>query len=199
MRLEHISISNFKGVRSQSFEPTKFSCLVGENNAGKSTVMQAVVYALNRPTQLPSSHFYDPAEPVTFELRFSGVDGSHIARLAKEAQQKIAALVIEGTLSLRVQYAPGEKAAVTAPRQVTIEARYQSTAIDDAFAGKKGQGAIEQVVADIYPEFKAAQPEPLKTIAGAKAFINAQVAELGQDQFGPSYAPGVSEFLCSRG
>lgn len=49
MKLERISISNFKGIRAQSFEPSKFSCLVGENNAGKSTVMQAIVYALNRP------------------------------------------------------------------------------------------------------------------------------------------------------
>lgn len=189
MKLDRISISNFKGIRSQSFAPSTFSCLVGENNAGKSTVMQAVVYALNRPTQLPSSHFYDPAEPVSFELRFSGVDGGHIARLAEEAQQKIAALVIDGIFSLRVQYVPGEKVAVTALRRVPIEARYRSDAIDDSFKGKKGQGAIEQVVAEGYPEFKAAQPEPLTTITVAKAFINAQVAALGQDQFALSYEP----------
>lgn len=189
MKLDRISISNFKGIRSQSFAPSTFSCLVGENNAGKSTVMQAVVYALNRPTQLPSSHFYDPAEPVAFDLRFSGVDGSHIARLADEAQQKIAALVIDGIFNLRVQYVPGEKVAVTALRRVPIEARYQSDAIDDAFKGKKGQVAIEQVVADSYPEFKAAQPEPFTTITVAKAFINAQVAALGQDQFALSYGP----------
>lgn len=188
MKLERISISNFKGIRAQSFEPSKFSCLVGENNAGKSTVMQAIVYALNRPLQLPASHFYDPAAAVTFELRFSGVEGSHIARLAEEAQQKIAALVIDGVLSLRVQYAPGEKAAVTVLRRVPVEARYQSDAIDDIFGGKRGQGAIEQVVAEVYPEFKAAQLEPLKTIGAAKAFISAQVDGLAEDQFKLSYA-----------
>lgn len=189
MKLDRISISNFKGIRSQSFEPTKFSCLVGENNAGKSTVMQAVVYALNRPTQLPSSHFYDTATPVTFELRFSGVDSSHIARLAEEAQQKIAILVIDGVLSLRVEYAPGDKVAVAALRRVPVEARYKSDAIDNAFAGKKGQGAIDQVVAEIYPEFKAAQSGALKTISAAKEFVNAQVAGLDQNQFALSYSP----------
>ena len=117
------------------------------------------------------------------------MDGSHIARLADEAQQKIAALVIDGIFNLRVQYVPGEKVAVTALRRVPIEARYQSDAIDDAFKGKKGQVAIEQVVADSYPEFKAAQPEPFTTITVAKAFINAQVAALGQDQFALSYGP----------
>lgn len=189
MKLERISITNFKGIRSQSFEPSKFSCLVGENNAGKSTVMQAIVYALNRPTQLPSSHFYDPEAPVTFELRFSDVDGTHIARLAEEAQQKIAALVTDGIFSLRVQYAPGEKVAITVLRHVPIEARYQSDVIDDAFAGKRGQGPIEQVIADVYPEFKAAQTEPLRTIGAAKAFISAQIEALAADQFTLSYAP----------
>lgn len=189
MRLERISISNFKGIRAQSFEPSKFSCLVGENNAGKSTVMQAVVYALNRPTQLPSSHFYDPAAPVIFELRFSRVDEAHLARLAEEAREKIAALVIDGTFSLRVLYAHGEKVAVTALRRVPIEVRYQSAAIDDAFLGKRGQGQIEQVIAGIYPEFQAAQQEPLRTIGAAKMFLNAQIDDLPDDQFTFSFAP----------
>lgn len=45
MRLERITIANFKGLREVQFEPTRFSCLVGENNAGKSTVLQAIVTA----------------------------------------------------------------------------------------------------------------------------------------------------------
>lgn len=189
MKLERISISNFKGIRSQRFEPSKFSCLVGENNAGKSTVMQAIVYALNKPAQLPPSLFYDQAEPVTFELRFSGVGDGHIARLAEEAQQKIAALLIDGTFCLRVQYAPGEKVAVAVLRRCPVEARYLSDAVDEAFAGKKGQAAIEQVIADMFPEFRAAQAEPLKTIGSAKTFINAQIDALPDDQFTMAYAP----------
>ena len=45
MRLERVSIANFKGLREVQFEPTGFSCFVGESNAGKSTVLQAIVYA----------------------------------------------------------------------------------------------------------------------------------------------------------
>lgn len=189
MKLQSISISNFKGIRSEKFEPSKFSCLVGENNAGKSTVMQAIVYALNRPHQLPASHFYDPAVPITFELRFSGVKSSHIARLAKEAQQKIADLVISEVFCLRVQYAPGERLAISVLRRVPIDVRYQSDAIDEAFGGKRGQSAFEQAVTEVYPEFKAAQLEPLKTISAAKAFINAQIDALADEQFMRAYAP----------
>lgn len=187
MRLERIKISNFKGIRSQEFEPSKFSCLVGENNAGKSTVMQAIVYALNRPTQLPPSHFYDPAEPVAFELRFSGVDHRHLMRLAEEARDKISDLVLDGSLTLQVQYTPGEKVNVTVLRRLPVEARYQTNAIDDIFAGRKGRASIEQAIADHYPEFKAAQIEPLTTLGAAKAYISAQIARMPADQFALSF------------
>ena len=40
MRLSEIEISNFKGLNSEVFKPKSFSCLVGENNTGKSTVLQ---------------------------------------------------------------------------------------------------------------------------------------------------------------
>lgn len=88
MRLERITIANFKGLRDAQFEPTRFSCLVGENNAGKSTVLQAIVTALNRPTQLPRSLFYDETLPVVFTLRFVEVSGGDLQRLADEQLEK---------------------------------------------------------------------------------------------------------------
>lgn len=73
MQLSNIEISNFKGLKSENFSPKSFSCLVGENNAGKSTVLQALVYALNRPKSIPASMFYDEDNPVVFKLKFEGV------------------------------------------------------------------------------------------------------------------------------
>lgn len=189
MKLERISISNFKSIRSQSFEPSKFSCLVGENNAGKSTVLQAIVYALNRPSQLPLSNFYDPESPVTFELRFSGVDESHLARLAEDAQKKITALVTDGIFSLQVLYVPNEKFTVEALRRVPIDSRYQTEEIDNAFFGKKGKSQIEEVIVQRYPEFNALHNEPLNAISAAKAFINEQIEALADDQFTMAYRP----------
>jgi putative ATP-dependent endonuclease of OLD family len=75
MRLKEIEISNFKGLQSASLELGPFGCLVGENNAGKSTVPQAIVYGLNRgrPAQLQPELFYDAAQPIVFALDFEGV------------------------------------------------------------------------------------------------------------------------------
>ncbi|MBA2658208.1 MAG: AAA family ATPase [Nitrosospira sp.] len=60
MKLEEIRICNFKGLKEARFQPMDFACLVGENNAGKSSVLQAIVTSLNRPSHIPPSLFYMP-------------------------------------------------------------------------------------------------------------------------------------------
>lgn len=84
MQLSRIEIRNFKGLQSVDFEPSSFGCLVGENNAGKSSVLQAIVHALSRQGQLPETLFYDAALPVVFTLAFSNVGEAHLLRLAEE-------------------------------------------------------------------------------------------------------------------
>lgn len=188
MKLKHISISNFKGIHADALDPESFTCLVGENNAGKSSVMQAIVFALNRPKNISSSHFYDPHQPVAFEIVFSGVTEAHMARLSEEARGKIAGLLVDEELALRVQYAPGESVSVLVKRQQPQEARYRSDAIDAVFAGKKGQAAIEESLWKTYPEFKAAYSEPLKTLGAAKAFLSEQILKLPEEAFTLEYS-----------
>jgi hypothetical protein len=42
MRLEHIRIDNFRGLSQVNMPFSRFGCLIGENNAGKSSVFQAL-------------------------------------------------------------------------------------------------------------------------------------------------------------
>jgi predicted ATP-dependent endonuclease of OLD family len=97
MLLAQIEVENFKGLHKATFEPGNFSCLVGENNAGKSSVLQAIAYILNRPNQLQLSLYYDPSKPVIFRGHFTGVTPAHLDRLADEHRQKLSPLVIDET------------------------------------------------------------------------------------------------------
>ncbi len=202
MKLEYIEIRNFKGIREATLSPDTFTCLVGENNAGKSSVMQALVIALTRPRNIPPTHFYDTAKPISFELRFSGVDHRHLARLSSDAKEKISELAVDGVLTLRVQYAPGESVAVSTKRRLPKDERFRLSTVDAALAGKKGQAAIEDVVWGLFPEFKEACSAPLKTQAKAREFVSEQVAKLSKDAFSlvddvlPSgFSPSISPLM----
>lgn len=181
MQLEKISIVNFKGLVSAEFEPTSFGCLVGENNAGKSSVLQAIVYALNRPNQLPLGLFYDQAVPVEFKLRFNQVTELHLERLAEEHRSKMSEIVVDETLSLTIRYAPNEKVQVTALRSTPVEPRYRKDGIDAALTGKRG-AAIREALLENYPELSDGLPEAF-TIGSAKEFLAMRIAQLPPASF----------------
>ncbi|MET3371232.1 energy-coupling factor transporter ATP-binding protein EcfA2 [Variovorax boronicumulans] len=177
MQLQRLRVKNFKGLRDQAFEPSGFSCLVGENNAGKSSVLQAVVTALKKPAQLAASQFYDTTQPVEFEFTLVGVDDGHLARVATENREKIAALVVDGALTICLRYALGEKAVLTVMRLVPTDPRYQDDNVAAVFDGKKG-AAVADALQEVFPEFAHALQEQPKTATAAKAFLKAQIAQL---------------------
>lgn len=200
MRLHRLLIKNFKSLRNQFFEPTRFSCLVGENNAGKSSVLQAVATALNRQAQLAASHYYDPHSPVEFEFCLADVDDRDLARVAEENRQRIADLMVDRTLTFCVRYVLGEKVSLTAKRLMPAEPRYRTEAIEAAFDGRKG-AAIRGAFDNAFPEFVAALPEAgFTTQRDAKAFLREQIARLPREQHVLEESPlpsGISASITS--
>jgi putative ATP-dependent endonuclease of the OLD family len=151
MQLERIQIINFKGLRSVEFWPSSFGCLVGENNSGKCSVLQAIVHALTRSGQLAPGLYYDPAVPVEFRLVFTGVTHNHLLRLAEEHRARIGELLVGGKFELIVRYPPEQKCETTAVRRAPREQRYRDDSIVAALQGKRGD-AVAEAVQESYPE-----------------------------------------------
>jgi putative ATP-dependent endonuclease of the OLD family len=183
VQLHRLEISNFKSLRGQTFEPTRFGCLVGENNAGKSSVLQAVATALNRPAQLAASHFYDPHVPVELKFTIADVAEGDLMRLAEEHRPRIASLLVDGSLSFCVRYAPGEKVSLTAMRLLPSDPRYAPEAIDAAFEGRRGAVAIQRAFEDSFPELVGNIPDGgFATQGAAKRFVDEWIANLPREQ-----------------
>lgn len=187
MRLQQISISNFKGLREAECEPRSFACLIGENNAGKSSVLQTIVYALNRPTELPRNVFYDDERPITLQCTFDNIDGADLSRLADEHRQKIAPLIYEGRFGLVVRYKCGEKVDLKVVKKTPLDERLREDQIGETLKGKRGN-AIRIAFDEHYPEWAAALP-PDVNLSQAKEFLADQIAQLPDDQFGFDEAP----------
>lgn len=186
MKLERIDISNFKGLQNASFEPKKFACLIGENNAGKSTVLQAIVHALNRPTQLPLGLHYDAALPIVFRLAFTDITEPHLLRLAEEHRSKIADLVVDGRLNLVVRYPPNERMEVLEIRRVPRDARFSSEGITAAIGGRRG-GALRDAFVTAYGDV-GNHPENW-SMGAAKECLEAHIKTLPDAEMETREAP----------
>ena len=200
MILEKIDITNFKGLKAATFKATKFSCLVGENNAGKSTVLQAIVGALKQ-VSLSSSQLYDPEICGEFKLTFSGITDADLERLSEGHRGKIEPLVGQGRFTLIARCKAGEKAEYRILRKVPREARYRDESIDLVFKGKRG-GAIRAALEDGYPEFIANAPGDLSTIGKATEYLQQCLASLTEQELeivdGPlpsGMAPSITAFI----
>lgn len=77
MRLTKFEIQNFKGIASASFEWDRYIVLIGENNVGKSSVLQAQHWFLSgsaiKDDQLCYNHNVDEANPVELVGHFSNL------------------------------------------------------------------------------------------------------------------------------
>lgn len=198
MIFDSIEISNFKGLRRASFTPRNFSCLVGENNAGKSSILQAIVYALNRPQYLPESMFYDAEVPIEFHCCFSIVTEAHLQRLAEEHLRKIQPLVENEVFRVVVRYRLGEKVEIKVVKNVPVEERLRDENINEAFKGKRGAG-IRAVVEELYPEWLEDFPRGVN-LTEAKEYIKERVSQLPSEHFQPGEVDlpsGISSSITS--
>jgi putative ATP-dependent endonuclease of OLD family len=52
LKLDSLTIQNFRALEKISLPLSTFGCIIGENNAGKSSVLHALVFALtDRPLE----------------------------------------------------------------------------------------------------------------------------------------------------
>ncbi|MCJ2035371.1 ATP-dependent nuclease [Methylobacterium sp. J-068] len=180
MKLEQLHISNFKGLKKAEVKFDSFDCLVGENNSGKSSVLQSVVWALGRSGTLPTALYYDQNTIVEFNLVFIEIDSRDLLRLSLEQRDKIQDLIIDGKLQLRVKFPPNEKCETLVLRRTARDERLREPQIAATLQGKRGASVI-QAVQENYPEFAADLPQGA-TATAAKAFLKACISALPEDQ-----------------
>lgn len=175
MKLALVEIENFKSLRSAAFRPGEFACLVGENNAGKSSVLQAISIALKPPSELPQTLFYGTSQPIEIRLSFEDVTDQDIARLSPEHQAKLRPRIRDQKLTIITSYSVGSRVAIKMLSPQPTEERYREEAIDDAFRNKRG-GGIMVALNESYPEFSC-DDLAFKTNRAAKEYVKQRIAE----------------------
>ena len=86
-RLSHLRIKNFRACKDVSLPLEGYTPLVGQNNTGKSSILQALSWVL-KPAALSIRDFYDPDQPVEVVACIDGITDEILGRISEEKHRK---------------------------------------------------------------------------------------------------------------
>lgn len=75
--ISYVSIENFRACQSIEIPLRLYTPLVGQNNTGKSTILEAIRWAL-KPTGIKSTDFCDPSKPLIVSVKIERNHGSSV-------------------------------------------------------------------------------------------------------------------------
>ena len=188
MNLEHISVENYKGLQKVECNLSEFVCAVGENNSGKSSLLQALLLFVNG-TKLSKAEFYDSENDILIKARLAGVTDEILSTLTGEQRTKIEPYVDSGKLVLARRYATDGTSKLRVVTLVPIENKYHADKVDSLFKGKKGKDNRE-VLLTYYPETTTPEESSnVSTQKAAKEIIERYIENMPADQLKPDDIP----------
>lgn len=176
MRISHVHVQNYRGLRDLQIPLSQFGCIIGENNAGKSSILQALDIFFSGPT-LKDSDFYDMRNGLRIEVTFEEIKDEDLARLAEEHRGRIEKVAEGGKLTLsRIYQSPG-KGILRQVDYVPADRRYWPSSVQELVAGKRGDELRGSAVY-VFPELreslsqKPTQKEVKDAVAGLAAGLS---------------------------
>lgn len=88
MELTNLWIENYKGLREIDLPLSRFGCVIGENNAGKSSLLQALSLLVSG-TALSRENFFDPSKEIRIALRLVDITEADLVKLEAGHRTKI--------------------------------------------------------------------------------------------------------------
>lgn len=186
MHISSIKIKNYRGIKSDELDTSIFTCVIGENNAGKSTILLATSLFFSG-SSLSKSDFHDEDEPIEIELTFSEINDGDINRLSPDHRDRIKEILVEDKLTLTRLYNTDGKSDLLCSRLAPKEGKYSKDVVGAIMKGKKGK-EISQSVIEILPQHTE-KFEGLTTQKDVFAKLDEVVAELPTEQKEIKLAP----------
>lgn len=179
MKLTNLHVTNYRAARDVEIPLSPFVCITGENNAGKSTILQSLSLFLSG-TSLSPSDYFDPASPVTIEVTCELVDENDLGLLADEHRERIASILDAGSITFVRRYGIDRKGELGYYGQVPLDQRFWDENVNALLTGKRG-GAIRTSTIEVFPELTE-RAEEFTTQAAAKGAIAELASGLPADQ-----------------
>jgi predicted ATP-dependent endonuclease of OLD family len=149
MKLSSIKIENFKGLKCCEANIADFTCIIGKNNAGKSTFLQALELFVSG-SSLSEKDFYDSGQDILITVVLGDITKEDLDKIS-EHRDRIEPYIVEQQLILARRYSTDGKSKLRLVTKVPKEEKFRKEAIDENFKGKKGN-ELAECMQTIYPE-----------------------------------------------
>lgn len=151
MLISHVAIENYRALRDVQLPVSRFACLIGENNAGKSSSMQALKLFFSG-TKLPVTNFFDTERPVRIAVTFDKITDGDLARLAPEHRDRVATMLTNRCLTLVRVYSPDGKSSLLYNTSVPADPRFSADQVAGLVKGQRpGKNFVARIL-EVFPE-----------------------------------------------
>ncbi len=181
MRFAHVTIENYKGLRSVSIPFSQFVCLIGQNNAGKSSLLQAVLLLIEGK-KIPLASFYDQNCDVVIRADLEGISEDDLSLVVNfEHRARVRDVVVDGRLSLVRRYSSDGTVRLRWITHEPNEPRFAAAAREELTKSQRPGNAFVARVITAFPEL-AEKLSATTTVAGARKLIDELAKSLPADQ-----------------
>lgn len=179
MEITRAKIDNYRGIKDGDLYPSPLTCIIGENNAGKSTLLIAVSLFFSG-SSLSKSDYFNEENEISIELEFSNITDKDLLRLNEEHRARIRDIILDEKLTLVRIYDLEGKSKLHCKRLGPRDTRLSDNVISDLLKGKKGNDISDSLI-NLLPEFED-KFGGLKTQKAAKEKIAEIIEELLPEQ-----------------
>ena len=178
MKITSLHVRNFKGLYV-SIPVSNFVCLTGHNNAGKSSLLQAIFLRFIDGKKLSKTHDYNSDADVVITTCFDHVNDADLALVVNEEHRELRtrASLTNGSLTLVRRYSTEGTSRLRWLAFVPSDPRFSDESLETLLKGKKASAGLAADVLAAFPEL-AGKVEAKTTLTQIRTLVE----ELAQSQ-----------------
>jgi len=181
MLFTSIKIENYKSLKEAEVKISDFTCIIGENNAGKSTFIQALLLFI-KGNKLKKDDFFDSTKDILITVVLENILNEDLERLEETHRKKLEKFIIDGKLKLARRYSHTDYASKL--RNVMLVPKlekFNKDKIDEYLKGKK-KDDIQDTLKTIYHELDEEKIKSISTQKAAKELIQEYIDNMPDDK-----------------
>lgn len=186
MYLSSIKIQNYKVLKDVKIDLSSFVCMIGENNAGKSSTLQAL-NSFIEDSKISKKDFYDHLKPIRIEVQLSEINEKDLEKISETHRDRIREIIVDETIKLIKIFNINEKPKIFTEKLMPNDERFGKEKIDEIVKGKRGT-AIKEAMQSYLPEYND-YFDSVSTQKNAKEAIDLIIGELSPEKLDKKEVP----------